>query len=335
MNRSLTHVSRSQRRGREWTSQNSSRFGGEGSFLLVWNLYHYKNERLATWYLAEERPPMIRVRCIVMRIRIIVMYMMYCGIGCGSASAAFQSAPWTAQGWAGGYGARSTRVAQMHPVQSANVAWKQNLGTLRPYANARAASLNSATSAGRWSGSPYTIDSLLARRALNPMRFDRFHPRLGLLLARDLRLRAAASQGCLPMNGLLAPTAYHRYLQWRRALNPARFDHFHPILGPLLAEDNQLRNSPFCPQPGYVTPSPSPSPYVYRPPIFGHITPPPLGTGYPYPPSSPGGGGGGVPGGGGGGNPVPEPSAWALLLLGGASASLVRWRRRRASHAAA
>jgi hypothetical protein len=36
-------------------------------------------------------------------------------------------------------------------------------------------------------------------------------------------------------NGLLAETPFVKYLDWRRILNPTRFDLYHPILGPQLA----------------------------------------------------------------------------------------------------
>jgi hypothetical protein len=60
-------------------------------------------------------------------------------------------------------------------------------------------------------GDTYTYRDLEARRALNPARFDRYHPRLGQGLAMGL-------------DGLLT----------REALNPRRFRFFHPLLAYLM-----------------------------------------------------------------------------------------------------
>ncbi len=67
---------------------------------------------------------------------------------------------------------------------------------------------------------PY-VEALFSRRALNPTRFDFYHPRLGPLLN-------AATTGILPSRPLFLNLAA------RRALNPMRFDLVHPHLGPLL-----------------------------------------------------------------------------------------------------
>jgi hypothetical protein len=60
-------------------------------------------------------------------------------------------------------------------------------------------------------GETYTYRDLEAKRALNPARFDRYHPRLGNGLSKGL-------------DGLLA----------REALNPRRFRFFHPLLAYLM-----------------------------------------------------------------------------------------------------
>ncbi|HEV3122529.1 MAG TPA: hypothetical protein VGY53_11530, partial [Isosphaeraceae bacterium] len=39
------------------------------------------------------------------------------------------------------------------------------------------------------------------------------------------------------VNGLLPDTPLVEYLRWRRSLNPARFDFYHPNVGPMLAQD--------------------------------------------------------------------------------------------------
>lgn len=189
--------------------------------------------------------------------------------------------------------------------------WKANLRAVAPRPRAihqaQAAHIRSTPT---YPGSPYTIEGLIARQALNPARFDRFHPIFGPLLAQDARLRAAYAAG-QQVNGLFAPSAYLNYLLHRRSLLPARFDYYHPILGPLLAEDQRLRN--------LVRPIP---------PV---ILPPPLPTG--------GGGGtggtntgaGGVGGSSGGGGGVPEPSTFVLIALGAATlGARAAWKRRHA-----
>jgi hypothetical protein len=37
-------------------------------------------------------------------------------------------------------------------------------------------------------------------------------------------------------NGALVETPFVDYLYWRRSLNPARFDHYHPNIGPALGQ---------------------------------------------------------------------------------------------------
>jgi len=163
---------------------------------------------------------------------------------------------------------------------------------------------------------------LLAKRALNPAKFDRTYPNIGRLLARDERLRAANNSG--PLNGLLYPSAYHNYLQWRRGLDPVRFDYYHPVLGAILAEDQRIRDlvatnnpsTPTNPSAGELTP-PDTTPTVPGIPAGGD-------EGGGPPPGIPAGGsdGGGPPG--TGINPpgiititaVPEPRSIVLVLLG-------------------
>lgn len=141
---------------------------------------------------------------------------------------------------------RPQAVARVRPVALAGSHWKANVRTLVARPRGRIA-------VGRRSviyPPPRTsIDALLARRALNPGRFDRLHPALGRILGRLELIRTGVT--CGPGGGLIFLTPYHQYLIRRRALNPARFDHFHPILGLLLAEDARLRALP-CPQ--VVTP---------------------------------------------------------------------------------
>ncbi len=153
----------------------------------------------------------------------------------------------------------------------------------------------------------YTIDSLHAIRNQNPVAFDRRYPDIGKILILDDRLRAAMAQCSGSLNGLLPATAANHYLHYRRSLDPARFDYFHPVLGAILAEDDALRTKTNpCPAPGEVIPPPPPT------------TPPPTnvppGTPNPKPPI--GEGGGGTPPPTSGGKAVPEPTGLVLLLIG-------------------
>ncbi|RUL86113.1 hypothetical protein [Tautonia sociabilis] len=89
------------------------------------------------------------------------------------------------------------------------------------------------------------------------------------------------------------------YLRWRRSLNPARFDRFHPLIGPILERDRIVRNQ---------TPIPLPPVQVPGEPIL-----PPIDVGggpqpVPNPPTSPQ-------------VPIPEPGSlvlWGAVGLGAA-----------------
>jgi hypothetical protein len=150
---------------------------------------------------------------------------------------------------------------------------------------------------------------LLARHDLNPVRFDHYHPHLGPILELDERLRASQSQVCGATMGILPNTAHNRYLEFRRSLNPARFDLYHPTIGALLVENDRLKSAMVCPTPAAL--------------------PPASGTGggetAPGTPSAGGGTGGGPIG------PVvsvPEPATITLLLVGSVAAGMPRLIRR-------
>lgn len=204
-----------------------------------------------------------------------------------------------------GSASRGGKVAQHRPLTRARSGWKQQVGALTPY-QTRTTSLV-ATKTGRLVSYPpnrVTIDSLLARRALNPKRFDFYHPQLGRFLARAQNYREIGPIcGNEPL-GIISDTPYHRYLLWRRSLNPDRFDFYHPLLGVILQEHKRIIDK------GRVCPP--------RPPV------PPKPPGPPKPPKPPGPGGGTV-------SPqqvVPEPSSVVLLALGMGAALIFGVQRR-------
>lgn len=43
-------------------------------------------------------------------------------------------------------------------------------------------------------------------------------------------------------DGLLPQSSLVEYLQWRHGLDPIRFDHYHPFLGPMLEHDQLIRS---------------------------------------------------------------------------------------------
>ena len=161
--------------------------------------------------------------------------------------------------------------------------------------------------------------------------------------------------------GKLSPEARLAYLHARRNLDPARFDHFHPHLGPMLAIDDRLRmaQSQVCRPLSGLVPNTALTRYLHfrrnlNPKRFdfyhptqgailaeddllrsgkGCVSPelipppvvfkPPVGTPSPGPPI-------------GGGPPpirvVPEPASLTLILLGTTgvlSSRLLRWWKRR------
>lgn len=101
-----------------------------------------------------------------------------------------------------------------------------------------------------WPGSPW--DRYFAR-ALREHRLNVRGP-------NALRVLSADADGRLP------DCAFVDYLQWRRSLNPARFDRIHPRLGPLLDRDVIVRvRTP--PETGGGTTTPPTPPVTVNPEV--------------------------------------------------------------------
>ena len=149
---------------------------------------------------------------------------------------------------------------------------------------------------------------LLARHDEDPARFDHYHRHLSPYLERDERLRAAQSLTCMPVTGLIPDNAHSRYLQYRRNLDPVRFDFYHATIGAILAEDNRLRSAVGCVSPQLIPP----------PGSVGGIIIPGGGTPSAGPPT----------GGGPGPRSVPEPGSLVLVAIGAVGAVSSRFFRR-------
>lgn len=67
-------------------------------------------------------------------------------------------------------------------------------------------------------------------------------------VARSPRIPSGST--LLSQNGRLVETPFVDYLLWRRSLNPARFDHYHPFLGPALGSLLPPPTTPTRPTPG-------------------------------------------------------------------------------------
>ncbi len=203
------------------------------------------------------------------------------------------------------------KASQPRPLPRAASGWKRQVGSLAPYKAATTKVV--ATKTGRVVSYPpnrLTMEGLLARRALNPKRFDYYHPYLSRFLVRAEQFRATGPICGIEPIGIISDTPYHRYLLWRRSLNPNRFDFYHPLLGVILQEHARIVDA------GKVCPPKPPTPPIK-----------------PKPPSPPGGNGdSGKPDGGGGTvtpqQVVPEPSSVALLAAGMGVALVFGLRRR-------
>ncbi len=126
--------------------------------------------------------------------------------------------------------------------------------------------------------------------------------------------------------GLLPDTAVWRYLEERWSLDPGRFEHWHPRIGPWLADEYRLTHEPQSITP----PVPTPSSLVKLVDPPGSIDPPSFFIPPDPPPSIPPTGGDPDP------PPVatasvstPEPSSWVLLTTSCVAALVAsRFRKR-------
>lgn len=118
------------------------------------------------------------------------------------------------------------------------------------------------------------------------------------LTGSNSRERLASAQSFIQLHGSLPQTPFMNYLRWRRSLNHARFDHYHPLIGPLLGEDAAVRAKSVIPPPPIGSSDPSPPTTITD---FG------LPGGPPHHP--PGNQPNGAPS-------VPEPASFALLGIG-------------------
>ncbi len=95
------------------------------------------------------------------------------------------------------------------------------------------------------------------------------------LVNHDLRVKGPNAVGVLAVSaaatGVLPQTPIVQYLMWRRSLNPARFDFYHPRLGPIL-QQNLITSVPptvggekITPPTPPVTPPDNPPPQVPEP----------------------------------------------------------------------
>ncbi len=152
------------------------------------------------------------------------------------------------------------------------------------------------------------LNTLEARWAANPARFDANHPTIGPMIGAQVALQQMILSGkfnatvLAQAEHLLLPnTPYYQYFEARRSIDPTRFDTYHPNLSAIIAENQVL-----------------------------HDLVPSAQNLVPKPPGVP------TPAGGGGGSDspapatVPEPSPLVLgIAWGWHVASGLRWMRGR------
>ena len=148
----------------------------------------------------------------------------------------------------------------------------------------------------------YSHFKLPSNAFLRTVRNRDFH-----LVGSNARERLASAQAFIQLHGALPNTPFMNYLRWRRSLNAARFDHYHPLIGPLLGEDAGSRSNSVNLDPLPLSDGPSGDPPIGidgRP--GGRSGPPPID-----PPNA---------------SSVPEPASFALLGLGLAAFFGIRGR---------
>jgi len=137
--------------------------------------------------------------------------------------------------------------------------------------------------------------------------------------ARALSLgRARGVRRPFGLDRLLTPDAAGRlpdssvidYLQWRRSLNPTRFDRFHPFIGSMLETDRIAQLAPPIP-----IPPTGPGIPPIDPPPGGPID----GGGHPDPDPQ---------------IPIPEPGSMAIWAAAATGLAVLWNRRRRLAHSA-
>lgn len=113
-------------------------------------------------------------------------------------------------------GSRASIGAEANRHISGQQAWKENLKESHAQAITRANAAHvasrhasgtvheAAVSTKSASGSPYTIENLIARVETNPKRFASYHSlHATVIIQRDIQLRAMIAQGlCPPLNGI-------------------------------------------------------------------------------------------------------------------------------------
>jgi hypothetical protein len=198
--------------------------------------------------------------------------------------------------------------AQASPLRGAQAAAWWAAWNLRHDAGWTSGGAVSAKAGARASAatSYQAVWSQAARAVLTPgSAWDRYFARA--LATHEMRVKSPGAVGVLALTeaatGGLPQTALVQYLEWRRSLNPARFDFYHPGLGPLLQPQvvtpPQLGGEKITPPPPSNPPVNPPENPPENPPVLPPDVPPPS---------------------------VPEPSSLAVaaaMLAAGA------WARRR------
>jgi hypothetical protein len=257
----------------------------------------------------------------------------------------------------------SAREARLAARADALEARREALLSAHPYGLVHSA-YSALPAGGAGAGGSPLLEMLLSRYSLDATRFARYHPTFAPVLARIMAARSSVSAGLGYSGGIWDDTPLHNYLAWRWGLNPSRFDHYHPLIGATIEEDLRLRSPAALPpvaSPGSATVPPI---LASTPGLGGEIFSPAgggndhggnggAGDGHPgvggttggttggRGGGNSGGGGSGTPGGGGGEtfpNPgptaTPEPAAFWLVGLGGATLAWRGVRARRAGRAA-